>query len=64
MARGDLLCLIDSLPLGLAVLIQKGNTLRDGVVGGHLHLVIDQVATCSGGHRWHITGDLLMEREA
>jgi hypothetical protein len=63
MARGDLVCPIDSLPLGLVVMAQKGETVRDGVIGGHLHQVVDQVSSCLNGHRWRISGDLLMERE-
>lgn len=64
MARGDLLCPLDSLVLGLPGGSLRGVSVRDGVVGGHLHWAIDVTLTCANGHRWKVAGELVMERQA
>jgi len=64
MAVGEFICPIDDLPLALAVYTETGDVERDGIVGGHLHLFIDQTISCLVGHRWRFVGDVLMEREA
>jgi len=63
-ARGDLLCPIDSLVLALPIYAARGEIGRDGTVGGHMHLSIDQIVTCANGHQWQIHGELVQEREA
>jgi len=47
MARGDLNCPIDGQPLGLPSPQLRGNVEIDGVVGSHLHLLVDITLTCS-----------------
>jgi hypothetical protein len=60
MARGDLLCPIDGLVLGLPSPVLRGNVATDA--DKHLHLDIDLTATCAGGHTWHLEGGLVVER--
>lgn len=64
MARGDLNCPVCGANLGLPNMGAKNGTdiQRDGEVGGHIHWTILADMTCTNGHRWHFSGDLIMER--
>ena len=66
MARGDLLCPLDGLVLGLPRIGPFPGTdlVRGGEIGRHVHMQPTGTFVCANGHRWRAAGDFLLERIA
>lgn len=64
MARGDFLCPICNQVLGLptVAVLPHTNIATDSVIGGHIHVTISGDFSCSNGHKFKASGDILLER--
>ncbi len=63
MARGDILCPNDNLPLTLPNFVRVNPSTAELNVGEHLHLDVVANGVCSNGHRWLVEqGSILLRR--
>lgn len=65
MARGDLLCPVDGLILGLPTMtVRQGQDPARLAVGDHVHLAVTGTLACANGHTFAVRDDLLLTRTA
>ena len=57
-------CPICGLPLAvLSELVKAGtDTVKNGELGGHIHIEPQGTAACANGHRWNASGSFLLTR--
>jgi hypothetical protein len=58
--RFTVVCPLDGLTLAVLEPFLRGETPSESTK--HLHLDVDQTATCAVGHSWHLEGGLVVER--
>ena len=61
-SRFTISCPIDGASLAVVNPTIRGDPMIDGTPGNHLHLNVAFQATCSSGHTWRLSGDLVIER--
>lgn len=64
MALITLFCPLDNLVLAALTASELAGTdvVRDGAVGGHIHVAASGTAACLNGHVWRLRDDFLLER--
>jgi hypothetical protein len=57
-------CPLCGLALEMATIVTKPgtDTVKNGAVGGHLHLEASGSVACLNGHRWQASGNFLLTR--
>jgi len=64
MAQVVLDCPVCSLPLSVATLVTKPgtDTVKNGDIGGHVHIDASGPTNCPNAHRWEASGSFILTR--